>query len=115
MLWPWRRDQFRVRGKEILEADKGRFPVRQCDLSRQYVIAISGAAQTIPEADGNGKGGSLSTPFGHCFTLIAPLASHKQVRRDLTNTFALIKLLPHPPRSDDAPATFSDSSESGQA
>jgi hypothetical protein len=26
----WRTDQFRVRGKEILEADKGRFPVRQC-------------------------------------------------------------------------------------
>ena len=30
---------------------------------RQYVKAIPGAAQTIPEADGNGKGGSMSTTF----------------------------------------------------
>jgi hypothetical protein len=29
---PWRRGQFRIEGKEILEADKGRFPVRQCGI-----------------------------------------------------------------------------------
>jgi hypothetical protein len=28
-LRPWRRDLFRVGGKEKLEVDKGRFPVRQ--------------------------------------------------------------------------------------
>jgi hypothetical protein len=30
MLRPWRTDPFRIGGKEGFEADKERFPVRQC-------------------------------------------------------------------------------------
>jgi hypothetical protein len=40
-LQTWRRDQFRVGGKEIFEADNGRFPMRQCDTLRQEVTLLS--------------------------------------------------------------------------
>lgn len=64
--------------------------VMRSSIVRQYVLTISVVTQTIYQASGKGKGGSLSTTlcrYFHC------LAKHMQVREGATNISVLIKLL----------------------